>query len=382
MRKIKIFQFSYHIAKIANFAITAKYPILLISFNLILPPIIGSASYICIIMDSRKNTLTLNDISLGYRSRGSAITVAEGINASLRSGELTCLLGPNGAGKSTLLRTIAGFIRPLSGYVEIEGRKLEDYSREDMSRLVSVVLTDRFNLPDMSVRQLISLGRSPYTGFWGTLSKDDARDIDEVMTLTATTGLSQRLVDTLSDGERQKVMIAKALAQHTPIILLDEPTAFLDFPSKVETMSMLRRLSAEQGKTVLLTTHDIEIALQLADRIWMLDRSNGFIDGIPEDIMISGQLSDFFCNNIISFDINTSSFHIELPESREEISIAGSGVIHKLAARALRRSGYRLVEAVSHQTADIIAENGCISFHGRPMTTIAAMLKALSDAAD
>lgn len=382
MRKIKIFQFSYHIAKIANFAITAKYTILLISFNSILPLGIRSASYICIIMDNRKNTLTLNDISLGYRSKGSAITVAEGINASLRSGELTCLLGPNGAGKSTLLRTIAGFISPLSGFVEIEGRKLEDYSREDMSRLVSVVLTDRFNLPDMSVRQLISLGRSPYTGFWGTLSKDDARDIDEVMALTATTGLSQRLVDTLSDGERQKVMIAKALAQHTPIILLDEPTAFLDFPSKVETMSMLRRLSAEQGKTVLLTTHDIEIALQLADRIWMLDRSNGFIDGIPEDIMISGQLSDFFCNNTISFDINTSSFHIKLPESREEISIAGSGVIHKLAARALRRSGYRLVEAVSHQTADIIAENGCISFHGRPMTTIAAMLKALSDATD
>ena len=117
------------------------------------------------------NTLTLNDISLGYRSRGSAITVAEGINASLHSGELTCLLGPNGAGKSTLLRTIAGFISPLSGYVEIEGRKLEDYSREDMSRLVSVVLTDRFNLPDMSVRQLISLGRSPYTGFWGPFPK-------------------------------------------------------------------------------------------------------------------------------------------------------------------------------------------------------------------
>ena len=305
------------------------------------------------------NTLTLNDISLGYRSRGSAITVAEGINASLHSGELTCLLGPNGAGKSTLLRTIAGFISPLSGYVEIEGRKLEDYSREDMSRLVSVVLTDRFNLPDMSVRQLISLGRSPYTGFWGTLSKNDARDIDEVMALTATTGLSQRLVDTLSDGERQKVMIAKALAQHTPIILLDEPTAFLDFPSKVETMSMLRRLSAEQGKTVLLTTHDIEIALQLADR-----------------------LSDFFCNNAITFDSNTASFHIELPESREEISIAGSGVIHKLVSRALRRSGYRLVESTSHQTAEIIAENGCISFHGRRMTTIAAILKALSEAAD
>ena len=266
--------------------------------------------------------------------------------------------------------------------MEIEGRKLEDYSREDMSRLVSVVLTDRFNLPDMSVRQLISLGRSPYTGFWGTLSKNDARDIDEVMALTATTGLSQRLVDTLSDGERQKVMIAKALAQHTPIILLDEPTAFLDFPSKVETMSMLRRLSAEQGKTVLLTTHDIEIALQLADRIWMLDRSNGFIDGIPEDIMISGQLSDFFCNNAITFDSNTASFHIELPESREEISIAGSGVIHKLVSRALRRSGYRLVESTSHQTAEIIAENGCISFHGRRMTTIAAILKALSEAAD
>ncbi len=218
--------------------------------------------------------LQLRDISLGYTSGGNTKTVASCISASLDRGGLTCLLGPNGAGKSTLLRTLTGLLRPLAGTIEINGSSLESYSSSELSKLVSVVLTDRFNLPDMTARQLVALGRSPYTGFWGRMSDNDEREVDEVMALTGITDLAQRSVDTLSDGERQKVMIAKALAQHTPIILLDEPTAFLDYPSKVETMSLLHTLAAERGKTILLTTHDVEIALQLADRIWMLDRKS------------------------------------------------------------------------------------------------------------
>lgn len=320
--------------------------------------------------------LQLRDISLGYTSGGNTKTVASGVSASLDRGGLTCLLGPNGAGKSTLLRTLTGLLRPLAGTIEINGSSLESYSSSELSKLVSVVLTDRFNLPDMTARQLVALGRSPYTGFWGRLSDNDEREVDEVMALTGITDLALRSVDTLSDGERQKVMIAKALAQHTPIILLDEPTAFLDYPSKVETMSLLHTLAAERGKTILLTTHDVEIALQLADRIWML--GNGvFVDGTPEDMMLSGRLAEFFCSPAITFDASTATFRIALPVSEREVTISGSGAAFNLTARALRRTGYRVTETGSAALPEIMATDQGITLSGQPVSSIAELLQKL-----
>ena len=228
----------------------------------------------------------------------------------------------------------------------------------------------------MTARQLVALGRSPYTGFWGRMSDNDEREVDEVMALTGITDLAQRSVDTLSDGERQKVMIAKALAQHTPIILLDEPTAFLDYPSKVETMSLLHTLAAERGKTILLTTHDVEIALQLADRIWML--GNGvFVDGTPEDMMLSGRLAEFFCSSAITFDASTATFRIALPVSERIVTISGSGAAFNLTARALRRTGYRVTETDSAALPEIMATDQGITLNGQPVSSIAELLQKL-----
>ena len=222
-------------------------------------------------------TIQLRDLSIGYTTKHGVRTVAEGINGAIRSGELTCLLGPNGVGKSTLLRTLSAFQPAISGEVLIsrseEGgvwSEITSFTDKELSRLIGVVLTEKPDVRNMSVRELVALGRSPYTGFWGTCSKDDLRIVDEAIEMVGIGELSRRPVHTLSDGERQKVMIAKALAQQTPVIFLDEPTAFLDYPSKVEVLQLLRRISREAEKTIFLSTHDVELALQLADTLWVM----------------------------------------------------------------------------------------------------------------
>ncbi len=196
----------------------------------------------------------LHDISLGYHGR----LLLEHYSAHFVRGCLTCIIGRNGVGKSTLLRTIAGLQRPLAGRVEFS-------LTLPMERLVSMVLTERLEVENLSARELVAMGRIPYTNFFGRLTADDEAVVDESMRMTDTLLLGARQVATLSDGERQKVMIARALAQQTPVILLDEPTAFLDYPSKEETMLMLRRLCHEQGKTVVMSTHDVDVARRTGD---------------------------------------------------------------------------------------------------------------------
>lgn len=213
--------------------------------------------------------LHLNDITIGYHGK----SVARHLTAHLPQGTMTCLIGSNGSGKSTLLRTIATFQPPLAGTITIAAPRQTDIatlSPQQRARTIGVVLTERANLHGITVRQLVAMGRQPYTGFWGRLSADDKATIDHALALTGTEHLADNDASALSDGERQKVMIAKALAQQTPFILLDEPTAFLDYPSKVSTMEMLRRLCHEQGKTVLLSTHDLDTALRLTDRLWLM----------------------------------------------------------------------------------------------------------------
>jgi len=257
-------------------------------------------------------TIRLSNLSIGYRGKNSIRMVAAGINAAIRSGELTCLLGANGVGKSTLLRTLSAFQPKLDGEVLIlwkEGEKEErrdivDFSDKELSRMIGVVLTEKPDIRNMSVRELVALGRSPYTGFWGTLHKDDWQVVDEAISAVRIEPLRERMIHTLSDGERQKVMIAKALAQQTPVIYLDEPTAFLDFPSKVEMMQLLRRLAQEQQKTILLSTHDFELALQVADTLWLME-SQGLSVGTPEDLAQSGALARYVERPGIFFDPTT-----------------------------------------------------------------------------
>lgn len=250
-------------------------------------------------------SVTLSSLSIGYRVKGGVKTVAAGIDVSLRGGELTCLIGANGAGKSTLLKTLAGFLPKLGGSIYIKGKEISDYTAKDMARTVGVVLTARPEAMNMTVEETVALGRTPYTGFWGTLSDGDRRIVSESMEQVGISRLARRVISTLSDGERQKMMIAKALAQQTPVIFLDEPTAYLDYPSKVEAMLLLARLSHDTGKTIFMSTHDLELALQAADTLWLMPGDGCIHTGTPHGLASSGRLSAFIERTGIVFDKDT-----------------------------------------------------------------------------
>lgn len=290
-----------------------------------------------------KGMIHIENLSIGYRTKRHVYRVADGITADINGGELTCLLGANGAGKSTLLRTLSAFQPGLDGYIYINGKELSSYSDKQLAKLISVVLTEKCDVRNMYVKDLIGMGRSPYTGFWGLLSEKDREIIDRSISIIGIDSLANRMVHTLSDGERQKVMIAKALAQETPIILLDEPTAFLDFPSKVEMMRLLHKLTRQTGKMIFLSTHDLELALQISDKIWLM-RSNGEISiGTPEDLALDGSLESFFVRDGIKFDESSGLFRMEFDCDRR-IALAGEGIAYSMMAKALRRNGIDLCD--------------------------------------
>ena len=287
----------------------------------------------------REETIRIKNLSTGYRGKQGAKVIAEHIHASICSGELTCLLGENGAGKSTLLRTLSAFLRPLDGEIWIQGKLLSDYSDKELATIIGVVLTEKCHLRNMTVWELIGMGRSPYTGFWGTLTKKDKQIVDDAIALVRIEDLKERMVHTLSDGERQKVMIAKALAQETPVIFLDEPTAFLDYPSKVEILHLLHRLSREMGKTIFLSTHDLELALQIADQIWLMDRKRGVTTGTPEDLALDGSLENFFGHRKgVAFEKTTGLYRID-NEFHTHIRLEGESERCIMVKKALMRNG-------------------------------------------
>lgn len=232
--------------------------------------------------------IQLTNLTVGYPKN----TIASNLNATLTPGKLTCLVGRNGVGKSTLLRTLAGFQPQLAGSITIHNEELSSLTRKQLARKVSVVLTARPQMQNMSAREIIALGRSPYTDMWGTLREEDRRIVEDSIAKVGVENLADRDLDTLSDGECQKVMIAKALAQQTPVILLDEPTAFLDYPSKVDTMRLMKTIArgngsssaVDQQRATLLSTHDMEMALRLADELWVMTRDHHLVCGTPQQL--------------------------------------------------------------------------------------------------
>lgn len=238
--------------------------------------------------------LSLNDITIGYPGR----VVARHLSAHLAKGTMTCLVGSNGAGKSTLLKTVTTILPPVSGTITVsnpESVDVRSLSPRERARSIGVVLTERVAPGNMCVREMVAMGRSPYTGFWGRLSAADEKIVDEAMSMTGITAFAATPVSSLSDGERQKVMIAKALAQQTPLIVLDEPTAFLDYPSKIAMMEMLRTLCHDRGKTVLLSTHDLDAALRITDNVWFMDGgtlTEGTVSDMKEKIAIFMKMSN------------------------------------------------------------------------------------------
>lgn len=223
--------------------------------------------------------ITLSNLTIGYKHK----IVAKDINTSISAGQLTCLIGPNGVGKSTLLRTISGFQKPIEGQIAIGGKTVSKLSNTERAMLVSVVLTSRPTVSRLTAWEMVGMGRSPFTGFLGKLSGKDREAVEKAMEMTGTTELAQRMTEDLSDGESQKIMIAKALAQQTPVMLLDEPTAFLDFDSRVDLMRLLAQLAHETGKTILLSTHDLGLACRLGDRLLEL-QADGITDKTKKEV--------------------------------------------------------------------------------------------------
>lgn len=224
---------------------------------------------------NKKKMITLKNLVVGYPDGRHTRQLNHAANEEAHDGMLTCLIGANGVGKSTLLRTIAGFQLPLEGTVLLGGDDVRALSPRQRAERMAVVLTDRPDVMCTTVWEMVATGRAPFTGFWGRLSGKDRSIVTRSLRLVGIEWMADRTVASLSDGERQKVMIAKALAQQTPVVLLDEPTAFLDYPSRVEVMQLLLNIAHEEHKTVLLSTHDLDLALQTADRIWLFEKERG-----------------------------------------------------------------------------------------------------------
>lgn len=246
----------------------------------------------------------LNGVSVGYDQ-----PLLTGAEAQLNSGELVALLGRNGSGKSTLLRHIAGLLPLLSGEVLVGGKAIHSMSERERAKYLSMVTTRRSRVPQLTAFEVVGLGRSPYTNRLGRLSPHDREVVDHSLELVGISHLSHRLVSQMSDGENQRVMIARALAQDTDVILLDEPTAFLDLPNRYDLALLLKRLACERQKVIIFSTHDLDIAFQLCDRI-MLIRERELTTLSTDEMRRSGYIEQLFSSSHIHFDPHTGAVHL------------------------------------------------------------------------
>lgn len=249
--------------------------------------------------------IELHDITLGYGSR----TLIEGVETRFERGSMIALLGRNGTGKSTLLRAIARLQEVMKGVIMVEGKPLAELSQAELARLVSFVTTERIDVEALTAYDLVAIGRSPYTGWMGRLTDKDHEAIKRAMVIAGVQHMAERRVSTMSDGECQRVMIARALAQDTPIILLDEPTAFLDLPNRYELCTLLGRLAHEEKKCVIFSTHELDIALSLADSIALVD-SPRMVHLPTKEMIVSGNIERLFDSDYVSFDAENHSIRL------------------------------------------------------------------------
>lgn len=292
--------------------------------------------------------ISLEELTVGYPDK----TVLSGINMRLSAGKLVCFMGPNGAGKSTLLRTMCQLMPPLAGSIRIQGKPLQEWSRQELARHLSVVLTDRLNAGQLTGREMVAAGRYPYTNWSGRLSREDWLVVDQAMEKTGTSQLSERPFYEMSDGQRQKIMITRALCQETPVIILDEPTAHLDLNNRVAIVNLLKELAHNEQRAILMATHELDLALQLADELWLAETGGSVLEGIPEDLVLDGSLDRVF--EFKGYDLKTGSVHPN--KSGRKVSLAGEGYMYLWTKNALERNGYEIVANTEPQIR--VAERG------------------------
>ncbi|MEM8487103.1 MAG: ABC transporter ATP-binding protein [Bacteroidota bacterium] len=301
--------------------------------------------------------LSIEQLTIGYKaSRTAPTVVAASINLTLNEGELVCLLGPNGAGKSTLMRTISGMQDPLAGRVLIDGDDMHAMPARERAKRLSVVLTERVDSGLLSVYALVGLGRYPHTNWSGTLVDKDHDVIQWAIQAVGAEELAHRNISDLSDGERQKVMMARALAQEPRMMVLDEITAFLDLPRRVEMMRLLRKLARETNRAILLSTHDLDLALRSGDRIWLLPKGGTVQTGAPEDLVLNGAFEEAFASEGVDFDREEGAFRVH-HAFRGGVSLAGEGMLRYWTQRAIEREGLQIKDIGADDTWHVAVKN-------------------------
>jgi iron complex transport system ATP-binding protein len=289
-------------------------------------------------MENKTSYLSTHNLSIGYKVNQQQNYLFEKLNLSLYAGELVCFMGPNGIGKSSLIRTLSGIQKPLSGKINIP------LSRDNATapKQISIVLTDRISSVNMTVYEVVTFGRYPYLEWNVNLHKSDLEIIEKAFEQVHIHHLKNKKLFELSDGQLQMVMIARALAQDTPIILLDEPTAHLDLNNRVEIMNLLRNLSRTTKKAILIATHELDLALQTADLIWLTGNSKNILTGLPEDLVLDGSFDDIF--QFKGFDLKTGKVQHE-PFRKTFVRLEGEGHALLWTKNALERSGFEIAEA-------------------------------------
>ncbi|HEX8040918.1 MAG TPA: ABC transporter ATP-binding protein [Chryseosolibacter sp.] len=293
-------------------------------------------------MNATMRYLTTTDLTIGYRQPTGQNILFERLNLSLSAGQMICFMGPNGAGKSSLLRALAGLQKPLAGTIRIEGGG----KTENIPTQVAVVLTDRIYGLNLTVEEIVAFGRYPYLGWNIRLSKEDEEKIQAAIEQIHLQPLLRKKLYQLSDGQLQMTMIARALAQDTPVILLDEPTAHLDLNNRVEIMDLLLKLTRDTGKAVLLATHELDLALQTADLIWLTGKNRNILTGLPEDLVLNGSFDEIF--DLKGFDLKTGKVRHH-PFRNVAIQLAGAGAEYLWTKNALERNGF----GIAHDQQEI-----------------------------
>lgn len=291
----------------------------------------------------RIDRLSASNLSVGYQVNGLPQATLSQLNLAIRAGEFVCLLGPNGTGKSTLIRTLASMQPPLAGDLQLEGSCYSKISPRERARRVSIVFTDMQPVGMMDAYSFAALGRHPYSGWMGRLSQSDHARVQWALQAVGAAHLSERQVSELSDGERQKVAIARALAQEARLMLLDEPTAFLDLPRRIELMRILRDLAHREQIGMLLSTHDLDLAIRYADRLWLIAPDGQLLQGIPEELALSGALQRAFASENLDWDNASGSFRAHRNPCLLA-TLTGSGPETLWTRRAFERIGLGITE--------------------------------------